>query len=54
MGKVISTLGRKALKPIKNYNAEERAYKVISREKPKPAPRHAINMESPPKISDEG
>lgn len=36
MGKVVSVLSR----PIKNFNVESRAHKVISKEKPLPAPLH--------------
>jgi NADH dehydrogenase [ubiquinone] 1 alpha subcomplex assembly factor 4 len=36
MGKVLSLMGR----PLRNYNIENRAHKIISKEKPTPAPKH--------------
>lgn len=36
----MSYMGKRAVKPLKEYNLEARAHKIISREKPKPAPRH--------------
>lgn len=36
MGKVAS----KAVRPVKNFNIENRAQKVLESEKPRPAPRH--------------
>lgn len=41
MGKVLTTLAR----PIKNFNLESRAHKVISKEKPTPAPKYKIDAE---------
>lgn len=35
----------RALRPIKTFNIENRAHRVISREKPIPAPRYAQNIE---------
>lgn len=40
MGIAASIARRKGARPIKNYNVEERAMKVISRDKPTPAPPH--------------
>lgn len=36
MGKILSTLKN----PLRNFNIEERAHKVISQTKPSAAPRH--------------
>ena len=33
---------RSTTRPLKNYNVEERAMKVISREKPNPAPPYPV------------
>lgn len=41
MGKVLSVLS----KPVRNFNIENRAHKVISKEKPIPAPKHKINLD---------
>lgn len=40
MGKVMSLVTR----PMKNYNIESRAHKIISKEKPKPAPRYEASI----------
>lgn len=49
MGKVYSLLTR----PVRTFNVANRAERVISREKPVPAPRYAY-MEKQKKLSDEG
>lgn len=41
MGKVFSMLTR----PIRNFNVESRAHKIISKEKPNAAPLHKSNLE---------
>lgn len=41
MGAIVS----KALRPIKSFNIENRAHRVISKEKPTPAPTYAHNIE---------
>lgn len=41
MGALVS----KALRPIKSFNIENRAHRVISKEKPTPAPRYPHNLE---------
>lgn len=40
MGVAASAARSQLKKPLKYYNVEERAMKVISRDKPKPAPPH--------------
>lgn len=40
MGAVASTITKKVIRPLKHYNVEERAMKVISKDKPKAAPPH--------------
>lgn len=40
MGNISTLLGRKLARPIKNFAVEARAEKVISQEKPIPAPWH--------------
>jgi hypothetical protein len=39
MGSSLARL-KNVYRPIKNYNVEERAFKVISKDKPTPAPTH--------------
>lgn len=41
----MGALATKALRPIKSFNIENRAHRVISKEKPTPAPRYPSNME---------
>ncbi|XP_048001003.1 protein NDUFAF4 homolog [Leguminivora glycinivorella] len=41
----MGALAAKALRPIKSFNIENRAHRVISKEKPTPAPRYAANLE---------
>ncbi|XP_061724008.1 protein NDUFAF4 homolog [Cydia pomonella] len=41
----MGALATKALRPLKSFNIENRAHRVISKEKPTPAPRYAANME---------
>lgn len=41
MGKVLSIVS----KSIKNYNVENRAHKIISKEKPAPAPKHKADID---------
>jgi len=43
MGSALRRMQR-AYRPVQNYNVEERAFKVISREKPTPAPVHPGKM----------
>lgn len=40
MGKVMSALGRRATKPIRDFNVESRAHREITKEKRPVAPRH--------------
>ncbi|XP_063606993.1 NADH dehydrogenase [ubiquinone] 1 alpha subcomplex assembly factor 4-like isoform X1 [Penaeus indicus] len=40
MGKVMSALGRRATKPIRDFNIESRAHREITKEKRPVAPRH--------------
>jgi NADH dehydrogenase [ubiquinone] 1 alpha subcomplex assembly factor 4 len=40
MGNIVSLIGKAALRPVKNIAVEVRAEKVISRDKPIPAPWH--------------
>lgn len=40
MGKAISSLAATAIAPLRNYNIEQRAQKIISQNKPKPAPKY--------------
>ena len=40
MGNIVSLIGKAAIRPVKNIAVEVRAEKVISREKPIPAPWH--------------
>ena len=40
MGKVLSVASRKLVKPLKSFAVESRAEKIISRDKPNPAPWH--------------
>ncbi|XP_018323334.1 protein NDUFAF4 homolog isoform X2 [Agrilus planipennis] len=40
MGKILSL----AMKPIRDFNFESRAHKVISREKPAPAPKYKVDL----------
>lgn len=40
MGNVTTSLGRKLSRPLKNFAVEARAEKVISKDKPVPAPWH--------------
>lgn len=41
----MGALATKALRPIKSFNIENRAHRVISKEKPIPAPRYPTNIE---------
>lgn len=41
----MGALVTKALRPIKSFNIENRAHRVISKEKPTPAPRYPQNLE---------
>ena len=41
----MGALVTKALRPIKSFNIENRAHRVISKEKPTPAPRYPHNIE---------
>lgn len=41
----MGALATKVLRPIKSFNIENRAHRVISREKPTPAPTYAHNLE---------
>ncbi|XP_075985619.1 NADH dehydrogenase [ubiquinone] 1 alpha subcomplex assembly factor 4 [Anticarsia gemmatalis] len=41
----MGALATKALRPIKSFNIENRAHRVISKEKPTPAPRYPDNLE---------
>ncbi|KAK7086888.1 Uncharacterized protein (UPF0240) [Halocaridina rubra] len=45
MGKVFSTLGRKATKPIRDYNIEERAHRAITKPNRPSAPRHPTTVQ---------
>lgn len=49
MGKIYSTL----IRPIRTFNIENRAAKIISREKPIPAPQYP-STEKQKKLSEEG
>ncbi|XP_063909071.1 protein NDUFAF4 homolog [Zophobas morio] len=56
MGKILSLMGR----PLRNFNVESRAHKIISQEKPVPAPKHKSDqliydeiMKNHPEGSDE-
>jgi NADH dehydrogenase [ubiquinone] 1 alpha subcomplex assembly factor 4 len=40
MGKALSSLAATATAPLRNYNIEQRVQKVISQNKPKPAPKY--------------
>lgn len=40
MGKVLSSLGGKVTRPLRDFNLEERAFKEITKEKRPAAPRH--------------
>jgi len=40
MGKVLSVASKRMLKPVKNFAVEIRAERVISKDKPTPAPWH--------------
>lgn len=40
MGKVMSVIGR----PFRNFNIESRAHKIISKDKPTPAPKHKTDQ----------
>lgn len=42
---MMGALVTKALRPIKSFNIENRAHRVISKEKPTPAPRYPDNIE---------
>lgn len=44
MGKAFSALGRKATKPIREFNLEERAHRAITKENRPKAPRHASTI----------
>lgn len=46
MGKVFSMISR----PVKNFNIESRAHKIISQEKPVPAPKHKASIEQAERI----
>lgn len=46
MGKVLSV----ATRPFRNFNIENRAHKIISKEKPTPAPLHAANLKEAERI----
>jgi len=45
MGSALRRMSR-AYRPVQNYNVEERAFKVISRDKPTPAPVHPGKMKA--------
>ncbi|GLV44310.1 uncharacterized protein CBL_12394 [Carabus blaptoides fortunei] len=49
MGKVFSILSR----PVKNFNIESRAHKIISQDKPVPAPKHKASIEQAERILQE-
>jgi len=40
MGKVLSVVSKRALKPVQNFAVELRAERIISQDKPIPAPWH--------------
>lgn len=46
MGKVLSTITR----PLRNFNIESRAHKVISKSKPTPAPIHEASLKEAEKL----
>lgn len=46
MGKVMSVITR----PIKNYNVEHRAHRIISKEKPTAAPHYQSDIEQVEKL----
>lgn len=43
MGKAMSALVSTAVRPLRDYNVEQRAHKVISQSKPKAAPKYESN-----------
>lgn len=44
----VSNMGARVVRMIRNFNLENRVHREISREKPRPAPRHDVTAPPPP------
>ncbi len=51
MGQAVTALKRRALKPLQNFAVEARAERVISRDKPTPAPWHPTTVQKIAELS---